>query len=99
MPDNTKYFFNGQQYGKGRLVLAIVREYAQQHPDSGFVEIRDIFPDELQQEGSLQFSSDGQCVVKRRSDVNDSKRFHMEPDDQVVCNGETLVISKRMERD
>jgi hypothetical protein len=94
MPDTTKYLFNGQKHGKGRLVLAVVREYVEQHQNAVFAEIRDIFPDKLQQERSSQFSSDGQCVVKRREEVNDSKRFHMKVEDQLVCNGEILVVSR-----
>jgi len=94
MRDKTKRSFNGVEYGKGRLVLAVVREYAREHPDSGFVEIRAVFPDSLQQQQSPQFSSDGQCVVKKLSDVTDSRRFHMDQSDQIVCSGGTLVVSR-----
>ncbi len=29
MPDNTQYIFNNAEYGKGRLVLAVVKQYVQ----------------------------------------------------------------------
>ena len=46
--DTTKYIFNGYQYGKGRLVLAVVTEYVKQNPDITFNELKKVFPDQLQ---------------------------------------------------
>lgn len=46
--DNTKYQFNSSLYTKGRLVLAVVKEYASKHPKAGLNELTKAFPKELQ---------------------------------------------------
>lgn len=45
--DNTKYEFNGETYGKGRLVLAVVREYINDNPGISLDDLRVVFPDKL----------------------------------------------------
>ena len=45
--DDTKYLFNGNIQGKGRLVLEIVKEYLKQNPVS-FDTLKQIFPDKMQ---------------------------------------------------
>ncbi len=49
--DYTRYEFNGQDYGKGKLVLAVIEDYVSQHPSISFSELLDKFPKRLQ--GSL----------------------------------------------
>lgn len=93
MPDRTKFWFNGQKYGKGRLVLEVVRKYVEQHPDARFEQVRQTFPDELQETES-QFSTDGRCVIKKLEDVTDQKRFHMREEDQIEVMGEPVVVSR-----
>jgi hypothetical protein len=46
--DLTKYIFNNKEYGKGRLVLAVVQEYVKQNPKITFIELKDKFKDNLQ---------------------------------------------------
>ena len=46
--DTTKYEFQGRTYGKGRLVLAVMTEYANQHPDITYNALQDVFPVRLQ---------------------------------------------------
>lgn len=46
--DNTKYKFNGQQYGKGRLVLAVIKQYMQDNPMISVEKLMTIFPKEIQ---------------------------------------------------
>lgn len=47
--DNTKYIFNNHTYGKGRLVLAVVKEYVATHPESSFEELLGVFSNDIQQ--------------------------------------------------
>ena len=44
----TKYEFNGQKYGYGRLVLAVVQDYVLKHPKVTLNELQKAFPKELQ---------------------------------------------------
>jgi|WetSurMetagenome_2_1015567.scaffolds.fasta_scaffold162229_1 hypothetical protein len=46
--DKTKYEFNGHPYPKNRLVLAVLREHLNRHPDCSFEDLKVIFPDDLQ---------------------------------------------------
>lgn len=45
--DNTKYKFNGEEYGKGPLVLAVVKKYVEDNPDLTFKQLKEVFPDTL----------------------------------------------------
>ncbi|MBF8272302.1 MAG: hypothetical protein HW380_1407 [Magnetococcales bacterium] len=49
--DYTKYRFNGNQYGKGRLVLAIVREWVANNTPGSLGELNRIFPNDLHSTG------------------------------------------------
>lgn len=46
--DRTKYIFNGNTYGKGRLVLAVVEQYVSENPGLGKEELEESFPATLQ---------------------------------------------------
>lgn len=46
--DITKYRFNGKTYGKGRLVLAVIKEYVADNPNVTFAEFEMVFPQSLQ---------------------------------------------------
>jgi hypothetical protein len=46
--DYTKYNFNGGKFGKGRLVLEVVRKHVSIHSTITFEELCDQFPDRLQ---------------------------------------------------
>jgi hypothetical protein len=46
--DMTKYDFNGKVYGKNRLVLATIKKYVEDHPESTFSALEKAFPRNLQ---------------------------------------------------
>ena len=66
--DFTKYLYNGEMYGKGRLVLAVVNDYVMDNPGITYDRLKDVFPDYLN--GSLG-------VFSLRSEVE--KRFALKP--------------------
>lgn len=43
-----KYLFDGQEYGKGRLVLAVITAHVKAHPDTTFADLQNAFPKRLQ---------------------------------------------------
>jgi DNA-binding HxlR family transcriptional regulator len=45
--DNRKFKFNGQEYGKGPLVLAVVGAYVKKNPKTTLAQLKKLFPDEL----------------------------------------------------
>ena len=64
--DTTKYTFNGKAFGKGRLVLAVVKDYVSKNPNTTFEELKKAFPDEWQAGGS---KSPNREVFGRLSDA------------------------------
>lgn len=76
--DSTQYIFNGIRYGKGRLVLAVVQQFMNDHPETSSEEL------ELTFDKTLQGTAYG--VVRRINDIklNWSKpeqRFFMSQND------------------
>lgn len=87
--DFSKYIFEGNTYGKSRLVLAVVKKYVEEHHPATFNELEAAFPSSLQ--GSLG-------IVRRIEDVSDKykgiggvKRYFVE---DVIClaSGEQVIV-------
>lgn len=45
--DNSKYKFNGQEYGKGPLVHAVISQYVADNKGTTYKKLKEVFPDEL----------------------------------------------------
>lgn len=87
--DLTKYRFQGQTYGKGRLVLAVVSFFVEQNPDLTLDELRSKFPNRLQ--GSLG-------VIEDLSVLSDpakrNRRYFAKPDEVIhlANEGRSVVV-------
>ena len=87
--DFSKYVFEGNTYGKSRLVLAVVKKYVEDHHPATFDELEKAFPSSIQ--GSLG-------VVRRIEDVSDKykgvggvKRYFV--DDVIeLASGEQVIV-------
>lgn len=87
--DFSKYLFEGNTYGKSRLVLAVVKKYVEDHHPTTFDELESAFPSSIQ--GSLG-------VVRRIEDVSDKykgiggvKRYFV--DDVIyLASGEQVIV-------
>ena len=87
--DFSKYIFEGNTYGKSRLVLAVVKKYVEDHHPVTFDELEKAFPSSIQ--GSLG-------VVRRIEDVSDKykgiggvKRYFV--DDIIsLASGEQVIV-------
>lgn len=97
--DFTQYTFDGQTFGKGRLVLSLVRRYVADHPGTDFAALREAFPDALQADSPLQFST-AQVVVARQSDVADAdmQRFFAKDDDVLDVADAKVLVSREWNR-
>ena len=88
--DYTKYSFEGKTFGKGRLVLAVVRKYVQDHPEISFAELTKAFPKEIQ--GSF-----GVIALKNEADKiyasTSIKRYFIEPDEAIQLKDATIAVS------
>lgn len=63
--DFTKYPYKGQELGKGRLVLEVVKDYVKNSPEITFDELIKVFPNELQ--GSIN-------TIERLKDAEDRRK-------------------------
>ena len=89
--DFSKYLFEGNTYGKSRLVLAVVQKYVEDYQPSTFQELEEAFPSSLQ--GSLG-------VVKRIQDVSEKykgnggvKRYFIKEDEIIhLSSGEQAIV-------
>jgi len=92
--DYTQYTFEGKTMGKRRLVLALVKRYASDHPSITFDELRAAFPDRLQADNPIQFDR-LRCVVRRLIDVPEKsrRRFFLAEGEQVQLPDGTAVVS------
>ena len=88
--DTTKYLFDGRKYGKNRLVLAIVKRYMRENPDTSKEQLMEVFDKSLQ--GSLGVIRELNEVKNSYSDYE--RRFFVASNDIidtetgicVVCN-------------
>lgn len=97
--DLTKYRFGGETLGKGRLVLALVKQYVRDHPEADFAALRAAFPDALQGDSPIQFSS-ARNVVARLDDVasEDRKRYFIAEDELVRLRDSIVLVSREWNR-
>jgi len=87
--DHTQYKFNNQYYGKGRLVLAIIKDYVKNHPQSTYSEIESVFKKELQ--GSVGVIDRYDSILEKYKDVEHKRHFL---NDVISLNdGEKIVVS------
>ena len=89
LKDTTKYIFNGKEYGKGRLVLAIVKHYVDKFSPS-FSELNWIFPADLQ--GSKGILINEQDLVEKNKIANDSIQRYFSKDSEALKTSDGQVV-------
>lgn len=86
--DKTKYFLDGKIYGKGRLVLAVIKKYMTLNPDTSADSLIKTFHKSLQ--GSL-----GVVITLKDAKMNCSdyeRRFFIKPEDIINTTTEDCVV-------
>lgn len=93
--DLTQYTFDGQTTGKGRLVLALVKHFVANNPNTTLESLRGAFPDALQADSPLQFSK-AQTVVARLDDLDAAshRRYFVDAADRLHLDGCHVVVSR-----
>lgn len=92
--DRTKYKFNGELYGKGPLVLAVIRKYVGDNPKTNYDILKKAFPDELLK-GYGVFQS-----YEKAMDVSKvKKRFFLNDDQLVRLRDKNIAICSQFGRD
>lgn len=90
--DLTKYHFDGETLSKRRLVLALVKRYVRDHPETDFAALRAAFPDALQADSPIQFSR-AQNVVARLDELPaEHRQRYFTGDEDLVRLGDTIAV-------
>ena len=71
--DTTKYSFKNQKYGKGKLVLAIIKDFVASNPKITFDSLTKAFPKELQ--GSIGVFNELQGIQKKYENKSHKRHF------------------------
>lgn len=71
--DNTRYFFEGSQYGKGRIVLAVIKKYVDDNPNITFTKLLSVFPKAIQ--GSIGVFNKYEFVQEKYIDKQHKRHF------------------------
>ena len=87
--DKTKYSFNGENYGKGRLVLEVVREFVSDHADITHEELQLAFPKQLQ--GSIGVINETSFVKNKYKD-KDHKRHFLNVDEAIQLSDCSVAV-------
>jgi len=82
--DNSKYTLNNSKetYGKGQLVRAVVAKYVEDHPDTTFKQLKEIFPDTLMKRFGV-FASESEA--KKLSGTK--PRYFLKPEQMIKIKG------------
>ena len=90
--DRTRYTFNGASYGKGRLVLAVVKKYVEDNPQVTYSELENVFHKGLQGSSGV-FSAEHEAQGIHAS--GSRKRHFLEPEELVKLNDSIIAVSSQ----
>jgi len=85
--DYTKYNFLGETYGKGRLVLAVLKEFVEKKPCITFSDLKSVFNDGLQgKSGVFDIHENAEEIYN-----NSSRRRHFLKPDELITLGDCVI--------
>jgi hypothetical protein len=95
--DYTKYKFNNNDYGKNRLVLAVVKEYIRDNPALSLQDIQKVFEKKLQGSyGVIDDYSHAEDIYKN----GNIKRHFISPDEIIqLNNGQKIAVCNEWGKD
>jgi hypothetical protein len=84
-----KYEFNGEAYGKGRLVLACIKKYVEDHPGLTFSALEQAFPKKIQRlYGCFDTVDNAQRILAEKG----RKRHFLKPDELIELSDEGIAV-------
>jgi hypothetical protein len=87
--DYKKYVFEGREYGKGRLVLAAIKQFVEKNPDFGFADLERIFPRHIQ--GAIGVFSSAEEANKIFTSTG-RKRHFIEANEVVQLRDSSIAV-------
>ena len=91
--DTSQYKFQGKTLGKGKLVLAVVKKYVEDHPTETFTDLQKAFPDNLQ--GSKGVVRLDKTVKAADKGIGGKKRYFVKANEiiELPSTGEKVLVS------
>ena len=90
--DLTKYLFEGKTLGKGRLVLAVVKRFAELYPGTTFAQLEIAFPKALQGSGGVVATADQANDIYTRLGW---RRHYLNPDELIELQDGPAAVSNQ----
>lgn len=86
--DKSKFIYNGEVFGKGRLVLTIIRDYMRKRPRTKF--------DDLERAWPRQSLQPGYGVVRKLNDARKhKKRFFLDKEDILATADQKFAVTNQ----
>ena len=85
--NNNKLKFNGELYGKGRLVHAVIKKFIEDNPKVTLTKLSEAFPNELQPRYGMF-----QEVSKAKKMSEDRDRFFLKPEDLIKVGDKKIAV-------
>ncbi len=89
--DYSTYQFDGAEYRKNKLVLAVVKKYVDENSPASFADLQNAFPDKLQggKKGVVKLLG---SVSDKDKGVGGQKRYFVDSDDIIELGSEAIVV-------
>ena len=92
----AKYIFNGNTYGAGRVVLAIIKETCDRNPCYDLKKLQELFPKIHSTYHTVATKHNAQSVL----DITKHKRYYLNPEDIIrTPDGEELAVCNQWGRE
>lgn len=85
--DLTRYLYNGQKFGKSRLVLAVISDFVEKNPSVTFSQLKEKFPANLQ--GSEVFTT----FEEANNKANDNNKRNFIKPNELITLGDASTIA------
>ncbi|MBP1664131.1 MAG: hypothetical protein H6Q19_1271 [Bacteroidetes bacterium] len=85
--DYSKFYFNGQEYNKGRLVNAVIRHFVDNKPETTFSDLKQEFPNSIQGNFGV---FDTKAIADGIFQNSGRKRHYINPDEEIKLADETI---------
>ena len=86
--DNSKFTFNGVELGKGPLVRAVVAKYVEDHPETTYKQLKEIFADTLMKRFGV-FA----CETEAKKLSGNKPRYFLKPEQMIKIKGQKEPIA------
>ena len=99
--NNDKYKFNGQEYGKGPLVRAVVAQYVTDNPKTTYKQLKEIFPDSLMRRFGIFEQVEGKKDEPTASSISGARPRYFMKDEQLIrlAGGKLVAVCSQFTSD